>query len=539
MSVEQEISDIKLRFFTNISHELRTPLTLIAGPIEQVLQYGKLDNKEREQLILVERNTSRMLRLVNQILDFRKIQNKKMRMRVQQIDLIPFIRHIMENFTGLADEHQIDFEMATSLSSLKIWADADKLEKVVFNLLSNAFKYTPSNGTIILSVTVDEVKKTLQIQVADTGVGIPKEKQNELFKRFMQSSFSGDSIGVGLHLSYELVQVHKGTIEYKDNDGGGSVFTVCIPTDKSVYSEKDFLIPGNVLLKEAGGQAHHLLELSEELPEPEKIAEPLNKRKVLIIEDDNDIREFLKEEVGVYFEVEVAADGTSGFEKARTYDADLIICDVLMPGMTGFEVTKKLKSDFATSHIPIILLTALNSPEKHLEGIEAGADAYIAKPFSIKLLLARVFRLIEQRDKLREKFSSEPGIVRAAVCSTDRDKEFADRLAVVLEQNLSRPEFSIDEFAQLMKLGRTVFYRKLRGVTGYSPNEYLRVVRMKKAAELLLSGENLTVAEVAYKVGISDPFYFSKCFKTQFGVAPSVYQRGEMKEQGENETAEA
>ena len=242
----------------------------------------------------------------------------------------------------------------------------------------------------------------------------------------------------------------------------------------------------------------------------------MNKRKVLIIEDDNDIREFLKEEVGVYFEVEVAADGTSGFEKARTYDADLIICDVLMPGMTGFEVTKKLKSDFATSHIPIILLTALNSPEKHLEGIEAGADAYIAKPFSIKLLLARVFRLIEQRDKLREKFSSEPGIVRAAVCSTDRDKEFADRLAVVLEQNLSRPEFSIDEFAQLMKLGR-----------------------MKKAAELLLSSENLTVAEVAYKVGISDPFYFSKCFKTQFGVAPSVDQRGEMKEQGENETAEA
>ena len=292
------------------------------------------------------------------------------------------------------------------------------------------------------------------------------------------------------------------------------------------------------MLKEAGGQAHHLLELSEELPEPEIIAEPLNKRKVLIIEDDNDIREFYKEEVGVYFEVEVAADGTAGFEKARTYDADLIICDVLMPGMTGFEVTKKLKSDFATSHIPIILLTALNSPEKHLEGIESGADAYIAKPFSIKLLLARVFRLIEQRDKLREKFSSEPGIVRAAVCSTDRDKEFADRLAAVLEQNLSRPEFSIDEFAQLMKLGRTVFYRKLRGVTGYSPNDYLRVVRMKKAAELLLSGENLTVAEVSYKVGISDPFYFSKCFKTQFGVAPSVYQRGEMKEQGDNEAAE-
>ncbi len=225
-----------------------------------------------------------------------------------------------------------------------------------------------------------------------------------------------------------------------------------------MYSEKDFLVPGNVLLKEADGHAHHLLQLSEELPDPEKMAAPLNKRKVLIIEDDNDIREFLREEIGAYF--------------------------------------------------------------------EAGADAYIAKPFSVKLLLARVFRLIEQRDKLREKFSNEPGIVRPAMCTTDRDKEFADRLAAILEQNLARPEFSIDEFAQMMKLGRTVFYRKLRGVTGYSPNEYLRVVRMKKAAELLLSEDNLTVAEVSYKVGISDPFYFSKCFKAQFGVAPSVYQRG-------------
>lgn len=479
-----------------------------------------------------------MLRLINQLLEFRKMQNNKLALSLEETDVIAFLYEIFLSFGDVAEQKNMNFRFIPSIPSYKMFLDKGNLDKVTYNLLSNAFKYTPSNGTIILSVTVDEVNKTLQIQVSDTGVGIPKEKQNELFKRFMQSSFSGDSIGVGLHLSHELVQVHKGTIEYKDNEGGGSVFTVCIPTDKTIYSEKDFLIPGNVLLKEAGGQAHHLLELSEELPEPEKIAEPLNKRKVLIIEDDNDIREFLKEEVGVYFEVEVAADGTAGFEKARTYDADLIICDVLMPGMTGFEVTKKLKSDFATSHIPIILLTALNSPEKHLEGIESGADAYIAKPFSIKLLLARVFRLIEQRDKLREKFSSEPGIVRAAVCSTDRDKEFADRLAAVLEQNLSRPEFSIDEFAQLMKLGRTVFYRKLRGVTGYSPNEYLRVVRMKKAAELLLSGENLTVAEVSYKVGISDPFYFSKCFKTQFGVAPSVYQRGEMKEQGDNEAAE-
>lgn len=538
IKVEKQLTEYKLVFFTNITHEFRTPLTLIQGALEKILRIADIPRDMIHPLETMDKNTHRMLRLVNQLLEFRKMQNNKLSLSLEETDVIAFLYEIFLSFGDAAEQKNMNFRFIPSLPSYKMFFDKGSLDKVTYNLLSNAFKYTPSNGTITLSVTVDEVRKTLQIQVADTGVGIPKEKQNELFKRFMQSSFSSDSIGVGLHLSYELIQAHKGTIEYKDNDGGGSVFTVCIPTDKSVYSEKDFLIPGNALLKETSEQTHHLPELTEKLRETEITAEPLNNRKVLIIEDDNDIREFLREEVGVYFEVEVAADGTSGLEKAHTYGADLIVCDVLMPGMTGLEVTKKLKSDFETSHIPIILLTALNSPEKHLEGIEVGADAYIAKPFSIKLLLTRIFRLIEQRDKLREKFSSEPGIVRAAICSTNRDKEFADRLAVVLEHNLSRPDLSVDEFAQLMKLGRTVFYRKLRGVTGYSPNEYLRIVRMKKAAELLLSDENLTVAEVAYKVGISDPFYFSKCFKNQFGIAPSLYQRGKLKGRVENEVAE-
>ena len=527
INVEKQLTEYKLVFFTNISHEFRTPLTLIQGALERIQRVTDVPRELLHPLHTMDKSTRRMLRLINQLLEFRKMQNNKLALSLEETDVIAFLYEIFLSFSDVAEQKGMDFRFQPFVSSYKMFIDKGNLDKVTYNLLSNAFKYTPSNGAIVFSVSVDEVNNLLRIQVSDTGVGIPKEKQKELFQRFMQSSFSGDSIGVGLHLTHELVLVHKGTIDYKENEGGGSVFTVCIPTDQSVYAEKDFLIAGNVLLKEASGQAHHLLELTEEpLPDPEKMTAPLNKRKILIIEDDNDIRQYLKEEVGVYFEVEVAADGTAGFEKARTYDADLIICDVLMPGMTGFEVTKKLKSDFATSHIPIILLTALNSPEKHLEGIEAGADAYIAKPFSIKLLLARVFRLIEQRDKLREKFSSEPGVVRAAICSTDRDKEFADRLAAILEQNLSNPDFSVDEFAQLMNLGRTVFYRKLRGVTGYSPNEYLRIVRMKKAAELLLAKENWTVAEVSYKIGISDPFYFSKCFKSQFGVAPSVYQRG-------------
>jgi DNA-binding response OmpR family regulator len=255
---------------------------------------------------------------------------------------------------------------------------------------------------------------------------------------------------------------------------------------------------------------------------------PLNKRKILIIEDDNDVREFLKKEIGVYFQVETAVDGTEGLERARSYDADLIVCDVLMPGMNGFEVTRQLKSCFDTSHIPVILLTALSAEDKQLEGVKCGADAYVTKPFSPKLLLARIVKLIEQREKLKEKFSNDPKMMHPAICSSQQDKDFADRLRVVMEKQIENAQFTIDDFASLMKLGRTVFYRKVRGVTGYTPNEYIRVMRMKKAAELLEEGL-YTISEVSYKVGINDPFYFSKCFKQQFGISPSAYLKVERK----------
>ena len=420
-----------------------------------------------------------------------------------------------------------------------MFIDKGNLDKVIYNLLSNAFKYTPSGGKVDFSIQVDAAAHKLVIKVTDSGVGIPKEKRDQLFKRFMQSNFSGSSVGVGLHLTHELVNVHKGTITYDENPEGGSVFTVVLSTDTSVYEEKDFLIPNNVLLREEEMAQKHLSDMEERMvsgigedtgQDKEEIQEeglpvvPLNKRKLLIIEDDTDVREFLKEELSVYFEVIAEADGNAGLERAYSYDADLIICDVLMPGLSGFEVTGKLKSDFSTSHIPIILLTALNAPESHLEGVESGADAYITKPFSTKLLLARVFKLIEQRDKLREKFSSDLSMIRPVICTTDKDKEFTDKLTRIVEEQLDNPDFTVDDFASMMALGRTIFYRKVKGVTGYAPKEYLRVMRMKKAAELLLKTD-ATVAEVAYQVGINDPFYFSKCFKTQFGVSPSTYQK--------------
>ncbi|MCD8261324.1 MAG: response regulator [Bacteroides sp.] len=524
IEVEKQLTEYKLVFFTNISHEFRTPLTLIQGALKRIRCVKDLPQEVITSLNSMNKSSKRMLRLIDQLLEFRKMQNNKLALSLEETDVIEFLYEIYLSFKDVAEQKNMDFRFQPSVTAYKMYIDKEKLDKVTYNLISNAFKYTPSRGRIVFSVSVDEEKNQLRIRVSDTGVGIPKEKRSELFKRFMQSSFSGESVGVGLHLSHELVNVHKGTIEYAENEGGGSVFLVSLPVDLSVYEEKDFLIHTDLLVQEEEKEVLQHEELQSTVEKMDKKSPP-NQHKVLIIEDDIEVRQFLREEIGVYFQVEMAEDGLAGIEQAQNYDPDLIVCDVLMPRMNGYEVTRKLKTDFKTSHIPVILLTALSSPENHLEGIESGADAYIPKPFSVKLLLARIIKLIEQREKLREKFSSEPSVVRPAICSTDKDKEFIDKLHQILDKELVNPKFSVDEFASQMGLGRTVFYKKVRGVTGYSPNEYIRIIRMKRAAELLLS-TNLTVAEVSYKVGINDPFYFSKCFKSQFGVAPSIYQKG-------------
>ena len=521
IAIEKQLTEYKLEFFTNISHEFRTPLTLIQGALNKLVNIENPPKEMQRPLRTMDKSTRRMLRLINQLLEFRKMQKSKLALSLEETDVIAFLYEIFLSFKDTSESKHMDFSFEPSQPSYKMYIDKGNLDKVTYNLLSNAFKYTPSNGKIIFKVDILEDKQQLRIQVIDNGIGIPKEKRSELFKRFMQSSFSHSSVGVGLHLTHELVNVHKGSISYEDNEGRGSVFTVILPTNSEIYQEKDFLVPNQLLIEEEE-QQHAKEFIREEKPEEtfQPPVDPLNKRKVLIIEDDTDIREFLKEEVGVYFEVEVAADGTSGFEKASTYDADLIICDVLMPGMSGFEVTRKLKNEFTTSHIPIILLTALDIEEKYQEGIESGADAYITKPFNVSLLLARIFKLIELRDKLRQKYSNEPGLAHSIICTNDKDQKFSAKL----NEDMTDTEFSVNDFAGIMGLGRTVFYKKVRGVTGYSPYEYLRVIRLKKAAEMLLT-EDLTIAEVAYSVGINDPFYFSKCFKSQFGVSPSAYRK--------------
>lgn len=523
---EQELTRYKLVFFTNIAHEFRTPLTLIQGSLEKEKRIMKANHWQPElekTMRTMDKSVQRMLRLIDQLLEFRKMQAGKLKLSLQETDVVMFVQGICKMFDDAAESKQIDFKLESQLPAYLMYLDQQKMDKVVFNLLSNAFKYTPVKGRIVVSLAFQEGKLT--VRVADTGVGIPKEKQAQLFSRFMQSSYTGENFGIGLHLTHELVKVHHGEISFHDNEGGGAVFVVKIPLDKECYEESDFLIENNPILV---APVDSVIKPEDEKKEPQKADadEPLNRKTILLVEDDNDVRDFLASELESCFNLRVATDGQMGLAMAKEEDFDLVVSDVMMPGMNGFELTKRLKNKFETCHIPIILLTALSTDDKVLEGTESGADAYITKPFSPQLLVARIFQLLDQRERLKQKFCKEVQAVRSAMCANDQDLMFVRRLDAVIYPRLGEQDLSVDKVAGLLRMGRTLFYRKVRGVTGYTPNDYIRVLRMKKAAELLAKGDN-NVSEVAYAVGFDNPYYFSKCFKAQYGMPPSLYIKQE------------
>lgn len=520
---EQEFTRYKLVFFTNIAHEFRTPLTLIQGSLEKEKRIMKTNHWQLElekTVRTMDKSVQRMLRLIDQLLEFRKMQAGKLKLSLQETDGVMFVQGICKMFDDAAESKQIDFKFESQLPAYLMYLDQQKMDKVVFNLLSNAFKYTPAKGTISVSLSFTDV---LTIRVADTGVGIPQEKRAQLFSRFMQSSYTGESFGIGLHLTHELVRTHHGEITYQENEGGGSVFVVTIPLQKDCYEASDFLVKDSPILKadltkERDGQEEKTTDAVPSAP-----SAPLNRRTILLIEDDNDVREFLLSELESCFDLKVASDGKAGIAMAKELDVDLIVSDVMMPGMNGFELTKRLKNSFETSHIPIILLTALSTDENVLEGTESGADAYITKPFSPQLLMARILQLLNQREILRQKFGKVPQEIRSAMLRNEQDSLFVKRLDSIVYSRLGEQDLSVDKVAGLLHLGRTIFYKKVRGTTGYTPNEYIRVIRLRKAAELLKEGEK-NVSEVAYAVGFDNPYYFSKCFKEQFGMPPSQYR---------------
>ena len=521
--LEQELTRYKLVFFTNIAHEFRTPLTLMQGSLEKekrIMKANRWQTELEKTIRVMDKSVQRMLRLIDQLLEFRKMQAGKLKLSLQETDAVMFVKGICRMFDDAAESKEIAYSFESSEPAHAMFLDQQMIDKVVFNLLSNAFKYTPAKGTISVSLSFTDV---MTIRVADTGVGIPQEKREQLFSRFMQSSYTGESFGIGLHLTHELVRTHHGEITYQENEGGGSVFVVTIPLQKDSYEASDFLVKDSPILKadltkERDGQEEKTTDAVPSAP-----SAPLNRRTVLLIEDDNDVREFLLSELESCFDLKVASDGKAGIAMAKELDVDLIVSDVMMPGMNGFELTKRLKNSFETSHIPIILLTALSTDENVLEGTESGADAYITKPFSPQLLMARILQLLNQREILRQKFGKEPQEIRSAMLSNEQDSLFVKRLDSIVYSRLGEQDLSVDKVAGLLHLGRTIFYKKVRGTTGYTPNEYIRVIRLRKAAELLKEGEK-NVSEVAYAVGFDNPYYFSKCFKEQFGMPPSQYR---------------
>lgn len=521
--LEQELTRYKLVFFTNIAHEFRTPLTLMQGSLEKekrIMKANRWQTELEKTIRVMDKSVQRMLRLIDQLLEFRKMQAGKLKLSLQETDAVMFVKGICRMFDDAAESKEIAYSFESSEPAHAMFLDQQMIDKVVFNLLSNAFKYTPAKGTISVSLSFTDV---MTIRVADTGVGIPQEKRAQLFSRFMQSSYTGESFGIGLHLTHELVRTHHGEITYQENEGGGSVFVVTIPLQKDCYEASDFLVKDSPILKaelakERDGQEEKTTDAVPSAP-----SAPLNRRTILLIEDDNDVREFLLSELESCFDLKVASDGKAGIAMAKELDVDLIVSDVMMPGMNGFELTKRLKNSFETSHIPIILLTALSTDENVLEGTESGADAYITKPFSPQLLMARILQLLNQREILRQKFGKEPQEIRSAMLSNEQDSLFVKRLDSIVYSRLGEQDLSVDKVAGLLHLGRTIFYKKVRGTTGYTPNEYIRVIRLRKAAELLKEGEK-NVSEVAYAVGFDNPYYFSKCFKEQFGMPPSQYR---------------
>ncbi len=520
VTIEQKVTDIKLRFFTNISHELRTPLTLIAGPVENILQNEKLTPSVRAQLEIVQSNSKRMLRLINEILDFRKIQNKKMRLKIQEMKLGPLVQTTCENFTKEAYDKHIHFCVENEVPDATLWIDRDKVDIILFNLLSNAFKFTPAGKSV--TVKVQEKPEYVLLTVSDTGVGMPKDKRALLFERFtsqneIASLGTSPGTGIGLNLVKELVDLHKGYIEVDTEMGKGTSFTVLFRKGKAHFdSDVDFIAHADVEVSDETivNKVHNLT--------PNEQAEI---GTILIVEDSEDMRTFLANIFAKEAKVVCASDGMEGLQKAKEIVPDLIISDLMMPNMDGLEMMSKVKTDPATSHIPVILLTAKSAIESRLEALHCGADDYLTKPFSPEYLKARVENLLEQRKRLQQRYRAELLNLQPAQPQQKFPNEaFLAKLLDFMERNMDNNNLVVEDLVTEMALGRTVFFNKLKSLTGLSPVEFIRDIRIKRAAQLLEQGV-YNITEVTYMVGMNDSRYFSKCFKAVYGMSPSEYKK--------------
>ena len=528
-----ELTHSRLVFFTNISHELRTPLTLIADPVEMLLEDTGIKGKSRELLKMVQRNALALQQLVSNILDFRKIQNGKMELKLYRFDIVKTLTMWVGDFQLTAERKQIRLHLDVDdlKGSHEMIADQEKISRIVFNLLSNALKYTPAGGEIFVSLKDEGAN--LRLDVRDTGKGISQDEADKIFERFFQAKGAASGTGIGLALVKSFVELHHGEARVESEPGKGSDFIVVIPREQEgdsqvIHNDVD-IVDNSVNASASTGKNVVDESVLQYIDDGDRshgkvqqlVSENTNRPTVLVIDDNTDIRQYERTLLQDEYIVLEAADGKEGLAVALKEVPDLVICDVMMPVMDGLEFTKQLKTNTATSHIPVIMLTAKNLEEHRAEGYEHGADSYITKPFHSKVLLARIENLLRQRQLLKNLYQgskeAEKEISEAHL--EDRDRQFLKQLQAIIQKNLSDSEFGVEDMGQQIGLSRVQLYRKVKAMTGSSVVDLLRKARLAKARRLLET-RSMSVSEVAYEVGFSAPSYFTKCFKEEYGMLP-------------------
>ncbi len=526
---QKELHQSKLRFFTNIAHEFRTPLTLIIGPLEELTRRQESSGRVQRQLLSIEANAHRLLRLVNQLLNFRKLEAEHEVMQVAEGNFVKFVKEIFLSFQENARLRQIEYTFSTVANEMNLWYDRDKMEKVCFNLLSNAFKFTPDCGKVAVSITQEE--GAICLEVNDNGKGISSLMQEQIFKRFFEQETPFEhnfkNSGIGLAVSRQLVEMHHGSIHVQSEEGKGACFQVRIPKGKNHFKKNEIILGFKDSEDISNYTAHAPTEITPQTPPIQPLEDVANtsredQKRLLIVEDNQEVQNYIKQIFASEYQLISASNGEEGFKKAKESSPDLILSDVMMPRMDGISFCSKIKTSVETSHIPVILLTARTAFIYKLEGLETGADDYITKPFSPEELKLRVRNILQARTRMREKFTKTLKLEPKEVTPTSVDEIFLEKAIQLIENNMDNVDFSVEDFAYEMAVSRALLFTKIKSVTDLTPNNFIKTLRMKRAAQLL-KHQKLGVAEVAYQVGFRDSRYFSKTFRKQFGKTPTEY----------------
>jgi len=522
----QAATEAKLTFFTNMSHEFRTPLTLILSPLQDLLLNEKIKPVAGRNLNLIHKNAYRLLRLINQLIDYRKIEHGKMLLNVSQNNIIEFLKDILESFQYSAGKKNIDIRLVTDSAEIYVWFDINMLDKVIFNLLSNALKFTPANGIIYTEIAHDQ--HSVSISIKDNGPGIAEDEIEHIFEYFYQAHASAaKGSGLGLSLSKELINLHHGAIHVESTKGQGTKFMIKLQMGDAHFTEEEKL-RGKINKEELYEDAKIYTTAQIDIPEPDvkDTFQIIKDRSVLVIEDNNDLLYYLGNKLSEDYEVFLANDGDKGLSLAYEQIPDLIISDLVLPGTSGRALTEKLKSDIRTSHIPIILLSAHGSLEHQIDGLESMADTYIVKPFNYEYLLATVKGLLKNRSLLKSRYISHISVSGKQPVSKSLDKKFINDFAGIVEQNLSNENFNVDEISKEIGISRVQLYRKVKALLDCSITDYIMNRRLKKAKYLLIN-ERYSISEITYMVGFSSPNYFSTVFKSKYGMSPSEFKKNQ------------